>query len=183
MRPYRVSFPMRAVLALLALALPLACASNGDLPEDFALDQSAAEESSPLGGEALAQMKQEMVRAQHDMTHFHATLQSLQYRRDRNGMVLFSGFVDRYMGEHLTPLLGTEWQSRHPELMALDANLRFAQASVLIQMRSPRRVQRVIDEIERRYGTRTDMLVEFPIGSQGTVGEGLVKLRDSKWRG
>jgi len=170
-------------LAILALGLMLGCASHRDLPDDFALEESGAEESSPLGGEALAQRKQEMERAHNDMLHFHATLESLQYRRDRNGMVLFSGFLDRYMGEHLTPLLQSEWQSRHPELMALDANLRFVQATVLIQLRSPRRVQRVIDEIERRYGTRTDMLVEFPIGSQGTVNEGIEKLRNSKWRG
>ena len=55
------------------------------------------------------------------------------------GLVLFTGFLDAYMGLHLDPMLGSEWQSRHPELMGLDANLRLMKAVVLIQMRSPRR--------------------------------------------
>ena len=69
------------------------------------------------------------------------------------------------------------------ELMALDANLRFAQADVLIQMRDPRRVERVIEEIERRFEGRGSMLVEYPLGSQGTLSEGVKRLRDNKWRG
>ena len=74
-------------------------------------------------------------------------------------------------------------QSRHPELMALDANLRLAKAEVLIQMRSPKRVQEVIEELQKRYAGREDMLVEFPIGKQGTLRDGLRRLGERKWRG
>jgi hypothetical protein len=67
--------------------------------------------------------------------------------------------------------------------MALDANLRLAKAEVLIQMRSPQRVQDVLDELEKRYRGREDMLVEFPIGKQGTLRDGMKRLSDRKWRG
>jgi hypothetical protein len=98
-------------------------------------------------------------------------------------VVLFSNFLSAYMGLHLDPLLRSEWQSRHPELMALDANLRLAQAEVLIQMRDPRRVQAVLDEIRSRFGGRDGMLVESPSGGQGTLRDALKRLSSSKWKG
>jgi hypothetical protein len=174
----------RLVLLLAASGLALAaCATDHGLPEDRAWGVTAAEESAPLGGEALAMMKSEMARAHRDMRHFHATLQGLQHRRDRSGSILFAGFLDQYMGAHLEPLLRSEWQSDHPELMALDANLRFAVAEVLIQLRDPRRVEDVIDEIARRFEGRESMLVDYPLDGQGTLGEGLRILRERKWRG
>jgi len=174
---------LRGVGAGLIFALALACAKGTEIPEYIVAEDAASQESTPLGGEALAQRKHEMERAHRDMIHFATTMESLHGRHDRNGLVLFSGFLDRYMGEHIGPLLLSEWQSRHPELMVLDVNLRFAQAEVLIQMRDARRVQHVIEEIERRYTGREDMLVEYPIGSQGTLLEGLQRLRNRKWRG
>ena len=69
------------------------------------LEPTAAEQSTPLGGPALALRKQEMQRAHRDMLHFHTTLESLQQRKDRNGLMLFSQFLDAYMGMHLDPLL------------------------------------------------------------------------------
>ena len=50
-------------------------------------------------------------------------------------------------------------------------------------MRSPQRVQRVIEELRERYAGREDMLVEFPIGKQGTLRDGLRRLGERKWRG
>jgi hypothetical protein len=67
--------------------------------------------------------------------------------------------------------------------MGLDANLRLVKAEVLIQMHSPSRVQRVIDELRERYAGREDMLVEFPIGKQGTLRDGIRRLGERKWRG
>jgi hypothetical protein len=171
------------LLAACAAASYLGCAARFEMPDDFDLEPPTARGSGPLGGEALSQRKQQLERAQRDMVHFHTTLESLHHRRDRNGLVLFSGFLDAYMGRHLEPLLDGKWQSTHPELMALDANLRFARAEVLIQMRAPRRVQDVIDGITERYEGRGSMLVEFPIGGQSTLEQALEILSSRKWRG
>ncbi len=174
---------LRAVLRAVLLALPVACASPARFDGEFEAVPVSGEESAPLGGEALAQRGRDLRRALRDLRHHHATLEGLHRRRDRNGLALMGGFLDRYLGTYLEPLLRSEWQSRHPELAALDANLRFAQAEVLIQLRSPGRVQDVIDEIERRYAGREEMLVAYPIGAQSTLAEGLAQLRSRKWRG
>jgi hypothetical protein len=173
----------RGWLAGAACSALFACAGQTEFQDVLALEPTAAEQSTPLGGPALALRKQEMQRAHRDMLHFHTTLESLQQRKDRNGLVLFSQFLDAYMGMHLDPLLQSEWQSRHPELMALDANLRLAKAEVLIEMHSPGRVQEVIEELQKRFAGREDMLVEFPIGKQGTLRDGIKKLSERKWRG
>ena len=173
----------RRWLAGAACGALFACAGQTEFQDVLALEPTAAEQSTPLGGPALALRKQEMQRAHRDMLHFHTTLESLQQRKDRNGLVLFSQFLDAYMGMHLDPLLQNEWQSRHPELMALDANLRLAKAEVLVEMHSPGRVQEVIEELQKRYAGREDMLVEFPIGKQGTLRDGIKKLSERKWRG
>ena len=114
----------RGLLAGALCAALLGCAGHTEFQDVLLLEPTAAEQSTPLGGAALGQRKQDMQRAHRDMLHFHTTLESLQERKDRNGLVLFSQFLDAYMGLHLDPLLTSEWQSRHPELMALDANLR-----------------------------------------------------------
>ncbi len=144
---------------------------------------TAAEETNPLGGDALAQRKLSLTRAHRDLEHFQKTLASLRYRKDRSGTILFVNFLEAYMGTHLSPILANEWQSRHPELMGLDANLRFAQAELLGRMRDPRRVQRMIEDIERRFDGRGNMLIEYPYGQHHTLSEGLAVLRERKWRG
>jgi hypothetical protein len=172
------------VATALALgALASACVGVDRAPGDLLPEASAAEASQPLGGEALVQRKHEMRRAHADMIHFHKTLQSLHHREDKNGLVLFSQFLEAYLVVHVDPLLAGEWQSRHPELTALDANLRFAKAELLIQLRLPRRAQEVMDQIEQRFQGRADMLVDYPFGHQRPLGEGLEMLRERKWKG
>jgi len=166
-----------------ACAALLACAGRTEFQDVLVLEPTAAEQSTPLGGTALALRKQELERAHRDMLHFVTTLESLSQRKDRNGWMLFSQFLDAYMGKHLDPLLANEWQSRHPEVMALDANLRLAKAEVLIQLRSPQRVQEVIDDLKKRFAGREDMLVELPSGKQATLRDGLKGLAERKWRG
>ncbi len=170
-----------ALATLLALGTA-ACVINRGAPADLMPDHSVAEASAPLGGEALLQHKSEMRRARRDMIHFAATLDSLHHRKDRNGRVLFGRFLYAYLSLHIDPLLAGEWQSRHPELTALDANLRFAKAELLIQLRKPRRAQAVMDQIELRFHGREDMLVDYPFGRQRPLGEGLQMLREKKWR-
>jgi hypothetical protein len=96
-------------------------------------------------------------------------------------VALLDSFLDQYMGTHLDGLLRPVWQSSHPEVMALDANLRFMKAEILTQMRYTRRVQESIDDIEDRYMGRESMLVEYPVGEQRALGEALEMLRERKW--
>jgi hypothetical protein len=169
--------------ALMAASVVVACASIPELPPGLLEEKAAVEENTPLGGEALSQRKLEMKRAYKDLVHFHVTFESLHQRKDRNGLILFAEFTGTYMGTHLQPLLRNDWQSEHPEVMGLDANLRFIQAEVLMQMNDPSAVQTAIDEIERRFAGRENMLVDYPIGDQSPLGQALQVLRDRKWRG
>jgi hypothetical protein len=173
----------RTALLALALSVGVGCASGPKIPDTFGLETQAAEETTPLGGEALALRKREMRRAQRDMRHYHATLQGLNERGDRSGKILFGQFLDAYIGLHLDPLLTSEWQSNHPELMALDAGLRLGKAEVLIWMRQQRRAQQTLDELLKRFAGRENMLVEYPIGGQTTLEQALEMLRERKWRG
>ena len=176
----------KTAMPRLLLALILASPLSGCITDEFdqvAIPQISVEDSAPLGGEALAQRKVEMNRALSDMIAFHETMASMIDRRDSRSISVFDHFMAMYMGTHLDPLLRPEWPSGHPELISLDANLRFAQAEILIQMRYPRRVQRVIDDIDRRYQGRGSMLVNYPIGQQNTLEEAVELLKDRKWRG
>jgi hypothetical protein len=156
----------------------LACAGSQQVDLE-----SARINEAPLGGEALIQRQHDLDRAYGDLLHFHATLVTLVDRRDSRSISLFDAFLAAYLGEYLDPLLQSQWQSKHAELAGVDASLRFAKAELLIQMRYPRRVQQTIDEIERRYSGREALLVEYPIGRQGTLGDGLEILKDRKWKG
>jgi hypothetical protein len=147
------------------------------------MERAAAEEEAPLGGEALARRRMDLDRAWRDLLHFDVTMQSLVDRKDSRSVALLDSFIDQYMTEHLEPLLLPYWQSSHPEVMALDANLRFMKAQVLAEMRYPRRVQQTIDDISIRYEGRESMLVEYPVGEQRSLGEALELLRENKWKG
>jgi hypothetical protein len=174
---------MKRRVLLLPLLAALACAGDPGVPVELLAEDAATQERTPLGGDALSQRRGELQRAQRDMLHFQATLESLQQRKDRNGAILFSGFVDAYMGTHLDPLLRNEWQSRHPELAAMDATLRLVKAELLMHMRETRRMQQELDELARRFEGRADMLVEYPAGQQVTLQKALELLRGRKWRG
>lgn len=173
------------VAGALVASLALACAGGGGLPKDVSLqDETApAAANAPLGGMSLAQRRLELERTQKDLAHFAATLDSLQLRREQNGLVLFKGFVDEYLGTHVDPMLATDMHSQHPELASLDAGIRFLEAELLTRLRSPSRAQQVIDDLERLYQGREDMLVDYPIGKKSTLKKGLDLLADRKWRG
>ncbi len=175
-------FPSR-VLALCAAVALTACANDGSMPvpDEFDVAPRASEESAPLGGEGLAQRKRELDRAQRDLEHFHATLQGLRHRNDHGSFQQFVGFLDTYLGRHVDPLLASQWQSGHPELMAFDANLRLVKAELLIHMREPGRAQRVVDELRERFQGRENMLVDFPVGERSTLEEAIQALSRRKW--
>jgi hypothetical protein len=181
----RTRSPLRRAerLAVALAAASLAACASPRISDEFGWEETAAEKSAPIGGESLAQRKFEMRRAQRDMVAFVETLDSMQDRRDYDGYALFSGFLDAYMGLYLDPLLEREGQSNHPELMALDANLRIVKAEVLVQLRDAGRAEQVIEDVEKRYRGRENMLVDYPIGTQGTLGDALKRLRERKWNG
>lgn len=167
--------------ASLGLALGLAgCASN-DGPSETEAAQQAALEETALNGEALSQRRTDLMRAWRDLVRLDVTMQALSDRNDSPSIVLLDNFIAEYMAKHLDPLLKPEWQSSHPEVMALDANLRFMKAQLLSNMRYPRKVQESIDDIEDRFEGRESMLVEYPVGEQRALGEALEMLRDQKW--
>ena len=175
----------RIWLPLLLAALTGACASNDPGP-NAALDLEAAppaDHNTPLGGVSLSQRRLELVRAQADLVHFMATLDSLQLRRDQNGQVLFKGFVDEYLGTHVDPMLATEMHSEQPELAGLDASIRFLEAEMLTKLRSPHRAQQTIDALEHLYQGREDMLVDWPIGKKTPLRKAMELLEDRKWHG
>jgi hypothetical protein len=175
----------RELTACALIALALACAGTAPLPREVDLEDEVAPAAAnaPLGGVSLAQRRLELERAQKDLMHFVVTLDSLQLRREQNGIVLFKGFVDEYLGTHVDPMLATEMHSEHPELASLDAGIRFLEAELLTRLRSPSRAQQVIDDLERLYEGRGDMLVDYPIGKKTTLRKGLDLLADRKWRG
>jgi hypothetical protein len=169
-------------LAPLLLALQLTgCASKEGPEGGTEAEQQEALVETSLNGEALSQRRTDLVRAWRDLVHLDETMRGLSDRNDSPSIVLLDNFIAEYMGKHLDPLLEPEWQSSHPEVMALDANLRFMKAQLLSNMRYPRKVQESIDDIEGRFEGRESMLVEYPVGEQRALGEALEMLRDQKW--
>jgi hypothetical protein len=173
----RTAFAIR-ILACVAL-LPLAGCLGGKEPESHWLGTApVAEETAPLAGAALEQRKERLVRAQRDLAHYQTTLESLYYRDDRDGLRRMARFADAYLSMHVDRLLAHEWQSRHPEVAVIDANLRLAKADVLLRMHQIDRARDVLDELERRFDRREDLLIEHPLGTQRKLGEALKLLRD-----
>lgn len=173
---------LRTVLLAPALGLLVACASPNEKMADHFLEMgSTIEPTAPLGGENLAVRKQEVRRAYADLVHFQETLETLRRRRDGNGMALFRSFAEDYMDAHLQPILDADWQSDHPELLGLDANIRLVQAEVYMLLGKPGQMQDVVDDLEKRFKGRETMLVNYPLGEQSTLQEALDQLSDRKW--
>jgi hypothetical protein len=176
--------PGTGALLLAIAALAGSCITDERVADDWMAESSANEASAPLGGEALVQRKLELDRSYRDLSHFLATLDGLYRRGDRSALVMFSEFCEFYVGKHVLPMLEGEWQSRHPEVAVLDANVRFAVAALWVKLGSTSSSDRMLDEIERRYSGRGEMLVGYPIGSQGTLSDAVARLRKSGgWSG
>ncbi len=173
-------WPLLAPIAIALLAGQLLGCAAG---MDPALGGAYAnlENEAPLSGDALAQRRMDLSRAWRDLLHFDSSMQSLLDRRDGRSVALLDGYIAQYLEQHLDPMLRPEWQSTHPEVMGLDANLRFMKAQILADMRYTRKVQDSIDDIEARFIGREGMLVEYPVGEQRPLGEALDMLADQKW--
>ncbi len=175
---------MRALertLSALLLALGLAgCVGLDPVPLE---DAELARPSKPLGGQTLAEHARELKRSQDDLARYLKTLDSLQARRDRNGLVLLKETVDEYLGTHVDPLISRDWTSDHPELIGLDLSVRFLSIELLSKLRAPHRAQYMIDDVMHRYAGREDVLVDYPLGKKSTLREALEIVEDQKWRG
>jgi len=162
-----------------ALSLTFGCASKTFLSKDFGRAEKTAEEAAPLGGPSLDQRRENMTRMYKDLVHFQISLRDSQVRGDRTTTNALAFFIGSYMNMHLDPMLAGEWQSRHPELWGLDADLRLAKADVLIRMHDTSRASKTIEELAARYKGRDDMLVHYPLGSESPLGKALKLLRES----
>ena len=175
----------RKLLAALIFATCAAgCASDERVADAWVAKASAHEASAPLGGEALAQRKLELDRSYRNLGQFIATINGLFRRHDQGGLVMFSEFADLYVKRHVLPLLEPEWQSRQPEVALLDVNARFAVAALWKKIGSTSSASRMLDEIDRRYKGRGEMLVGYPIGGESTLRDALASLRGrTGWAG
>jgi len=163
---------------ILIVALASACASPWTGSDYYEPQAKLTEADAHLEGEALEQRKGQMRRAHRDLVSLHETARSLRRHRSFDDIRVFEGFVDPYFEEHVQSLLSQEEEGWHSELALLDANLLFAQAAVLVELREKRRVGRVIREIAKRFVGMETMLVEYPIGEQSTLAHALTDLRD-----
>jgi len=174
-----MSQSLARITAFALLAAMLACGSKTYLPKDFVRAEKSAEENGPVAGPTLDQRRENMTRMYKDLVHFRTSLRDAQERGDRATTNALAFFIDSYMNMHLDPLLDGEWQSRHPELWGLDADLRLAKADVLVRMHDTGRAVKTLDELAARYKGRDDMLVHYPLGSESPLGKAIKLLRDS----
>lgn len=175
-------------VALVALLLATGCVTHERLADDWLAEATATKASAPLGGEALIQRKLELDRGYRDVVHFQTSYASLKRRDDRGSEVLFGEFVDWTVHKHMLPLLEGQWQSRHPEVAVLDVNLRLAIAELWIEMGVGYLSERMIEEVERRYAGREEMMVASRLEGHRSLREGLEWLRQrlqqrSAWEG
>jgi hypothetical protein len=169
---------LRAWIVSVGCAALAACAPSSYRPVEFGSTEKPAEEAAPLGGASLDQRRENMGRMYKDLVHFRTSLDDAEQRGDRTTAVALGYFVDAYIGMHLDPMLAGEWQSRHPELWGMDADLRLAKAEVLVRMHERSRANDVLEELGTRYAGREDMLVHYPIGGQSPLGKAVQLLRD-----
>jgi len=168
----------RLTLCAALVASAAGCGSKTYLSKDFAKTEKTAEEAGPVGGPSLDQRRENMQRMYKDLVHFRTSLRDAQERGDRSTVNALGFFMESYMNMHLDPLLDGEWQSRHPELWGLDADLRLAKADVLIRMNDGSRAKKTLDELMSRYKGRDDMLVHYPLGSESPLGKAIKLLRE-----
>jgi hypothetical protein len=172
-----------ATLVAIALAGGLsACTSDPytPAPVDFALGTSAAEASTPLSGASLDHRRRLLERRRDDLAEIAAALEQAEYRGEKPAVIQLRRFADAYVGMHVDPLLEETWQSRQPELVALDAGLRLRNAELLVRMSQRDRARHALDRLSELYRGREDMLVEFPRGVQRPLREALRDVREGR---
>ncbi len=170
----------RTLLALVVSGVLCACATMDPVPLENA---ERVRSSKPLGGQTLAEKHSELARTYSDLQRHLRTLDSLQLRGERNGLVLFREFLDEYLDDHVDPLLARDWTSNHPELAGLDAGIRFVSIELLSKVKDLRRAGTMIDDVRLRYRGREDVLVDYPVGKRTPLRSALEIVEEQEWRG
>jgi hypothetical protein len=177
-RGIRAPRHMRAGWLLAGVALlAVGCASDERVADEWLAKASSREASAPLGGEALAQRKLDLDRCYRDLGHFLVTIDAVHRRGNKNDLIMLDEFIEFYIGKHVLPMLEPEWQSRHPEVALLDANARLAVAALWAKRGASSSAGRMLDEIDRRFKGRGEMLVGYPIGAESTLHDAVARLR------
>jgi hypothetical protein len=169
--------------AACAAWLAAACApTTAPAPSGLGLGSAttAAEEAAPIAGVALQQRRERLERLFKDLTHIRRSLRSANQRGDRETHTELARLAGAYLGLHIDPLLAAEWQSEHPELMALDAGLRLAEVELLREMNDGARARAVLENLERRFADREELLVDYPVGEQTSLREALEQIRGKR---
>ncbi len=167
-------------LSCTCLLMLSACAGRWTGSDYYQAQPVATEADRQVSGEALAQRKQSLRRVHRDLKSIHATAESLRRHRELEGIAAFEGFVHPYFREHVEPLLD-EADGWHPELQLLQANLLFAQAAVLIELRDTARLSNLTRRIGKRFQGKKNLLIEYPLGKESTLEHALRDL--SRGRG
>ncbi len=172
----------RFLVLALSMLLTGACADATHAPQNPATASPAASQQRPLAGSALEARAGELATARETLGEMQTTLRGLQRRENRKAVPAFEDFVRAYFGLHLDPLLRPEWPSRHPDLMTMDATLRFARADLMRRLQDSQEFERALADIERRFTGRQEMLIEYPLGQERTVRSAVQMLRGrSRW--
>ena len=172
---------LKMLAVLLVVSFAFACAKPE--PHDPLLGKKLSSDAkAPLGGASLDRHRHELKLASRDLSQFHTTMADLLSRRDLDGRIRFTRFLESYLDEHLESILARSWQSDHPELAGADANLRVMYAEILIQMGRPYRVEDVVAEMRNRYPDQSRILVEMPAGEQVTLAAAIKSITKRMWR-
>lgn len=171
-----------AVLSLGAgtALLLTACSTTWTGSDYFARSAPVTEADSQIAGEALEQRKLKMRRAHQDLVSLHATVETLRRHKSLTDIRVMESYLDGYLDEYVDPMISEKDESWHPELQVLDANLLFAKAAVLIELRDRSAVDRVIAGIEKRFQGMNNLPVEYPVGTRTTLGQGLRDLHSNR---
>jgi hypothetical protein len=165
----------RTGAALVSLLVGIGCARA---VED-ALD--SREESPEAAGQALIQRRHDLERIHSGLLALRDSVDVIRSRPDPVNRELIGDFAFAYLAMHVDPLLAPGWQSASPALEGLDAEMRLLEAELLMRLEHRSDAERVLDEIERRFAQRSDLVVNYPVGKQSSLTEAVRIARAPRW--
>jgi hypothetical protein len=132
-------------------------------------------------GQALGQRRHELERIHSGLLALRDSVDVIRARPDPTNRELIGDFTFAYLAMHVDPLLAPGWQSANPALETLDAELRLLEAELLMRLEHRSEAERVLDELERRFSHRSDLMVSYPVGKQSALGEAVRIARAPRW--
>ena len=67
------------------------------------------------------------------------------------------------------------------KLEGLDAEMRLLEAELLMRLEHRSDAERVLDEVDRRFAHRSDLVVNYPVGKQSSLTEAVRIARAPRW--